>query len=440
MKGKEFFDERDYSRAEEALKTCLAAAPNDTDSLISLASVQMKLGNFTESENNFKAAARLLPPDSPYIAYVNSLLGDIATRKPDLKAAAFFYDAALRVEPANINALVGKGVTEEFAGRTREAAVYFKRALAVDFTNIAARERLIALEPDILDNNELLLMLKERNIIDPAALNFTRADEDLLRKIIILEKDSGIEYLTSKYGGALPKGFVVERNSGKIYVRKMLTYVGYKDLIAQLSRDAKQFLVGKGVSPGSIFKLRDYNGRDIFDAEGNLTDEGMAAYTKSLDGQKAYFLQGEITPATQAEIDRLAKAYLKRGYSEITFPAEFLYLLRHTRCSEETLVKDVYVRVINIDSEHKRVFVVSDPNLARVPEIPASLPLGYILDYRQSYHERKRGGGAPVQSSSPFGRGGGVELKLCNKDGTILGDSLKDLARQAKENAAARGR
>ncbi|MDR0734301.1 MAG: hypothetical protein LBG16_01025 [Elusimicrobiota bacterium] len=434
IKGKEFFDEKDYVRAEEILKNCRAAAPQDTDSLISLAGVQMVLGKFAESENNFKAAARLLPSNSPYIAYVNSLLGDIAMRKPDLREAAFFYDVALRVEPANINSLVGKGITEEAAGRIHDAADYFKRALAVDFTNIAARERLIALEPDILDNDELLLMLKERNIIDPAALRFTREDEDLLRKIITLEKDSGIEYLASKYGGVLPKGFVVERNSGKIYVRKMLTYAGYKELIVHLSRDAKQFFVSKGVQPGSIFKLRDYNGNDIFDAEGNLTDAGMTAYTKSLDGQKAYLLPSEPLPSTQREIEALAQYYRKRGYSEISMP-EFLYLLRYTRCTEETLVKDVKVIVINVDANVKRVFVVS-----RGEMIPDILPWIYVIDYRHRYNESRRNGGEPVQSRSPFGLGGGVELKLCNKDGTLLSGGLKELARQAKENAAARGR
>ena len=433
IKGKEFFDEKEYPRAEEILKTCLAAAPQDTDSLISLAGVQMVLGKFAQSEKNFKAAALLLAKNSPYIAYVNSLLGDIATRKPDLKEAAFFYDAALRAEPANINALVGKGITEEAAGNTRAAADYFKRALAVDFTNIAARERLIALEPDILDNDELLLMLKERNIIDPAALKFTRADEDLLRKVITLEKDNGIEYLASKYGGVLPKCFVVERNGGKIYVRKMLTYAGYKDLIVQLSRDAKKFFENKGVQLGSMFKLRDYNGRDIFDSEGNLTDQGMDAYTKSLYGQKAYLLPSEPLPSTQREIDAMAQYYLKKGYSEITSP-EFLHLLRYTRCTEETLVKDVNVRVLNIDASAKRVFVVSSGE-----KLPDILPWQYVLDYRVNYHERKRGG-APVRSSAQFGLGGGVELKLCNKDGTLLGDRLQDLARQAKENAAARGR
>jgi len=426
-RGKQLFSEGEYIQAEAALKACVAAQKTpDGNAYISLAGVQMVLGKFAEAETNFKTALRALPPKSPYIAYVNSLLGDIAMRKPDLKEAAFFYSAALRAEPGNINALVGRGITEEKAGRTEEAAEYYRRALAVDFTNIVARERLIAMEPDILKYDELLAMLKERNITDPSSPGFSPEDEALLRKMIQAEKDSGIEYLASKYHGRIPDGFIVERDRGKIYVRKMLTRTGYQELINQLSRDAKQFFLAKDILPGNIFKLKDFDGNEVFNDEGNLTDAGLAVYTKGLYGQKAYVQPGELLPRTQKEIDDLVKLYLRQGYSEISTP-EFLHLMRHTQCSEQTLVKDAQVRVININNRQKRIFVVSDP---KREDAPAILPWQYVLEFRREYNSS--GSGTPVTSSSAFGLGGGVPLKLCKKDGTLSSGSLEEIARSIK--------
>jgi tetratricopeptide (TPR) repeat protein len=416
--GKELFSEKEYVLAEESLKTCLSERKGDGDVLISLAGIQMVLGKFTEAENNFKAAARILGPQSPYVAYVNSRLGDIEMRKPNLLDAAFFYDAALKAEPANINALVGKGIIEEKFGRTREAVNLFKKALAVDFTNVVARERLIAMEPDILTYEEVLTSLKERNVVDPAADTFLPEDENMLRKMITAEKDNGITYLSNKYRGRIPAGFVVERDPGKIYVRKMLTLTGYNELIRQISADAKQFFLSKNILPGDIFELKDYDGKMVFDEKGSLTDEGLIVYSKGLQGAKAYVLPGEILPSTQKEIDSLAKLYLRRGHTEISMP-EFLHLMRHSRCSEQTLIKDLKVKVINIDSRNKRVFVVSDPREVE----PFILPYQYVMDFRRSYNESKKNS-APVYSSA-FGLGGGQDVKLCTKDGVLFDIEMK---------------
>ena len=425
-RGKQFFNDRDFAKAEEVFKICAAKKPANGEAFISLAGVQMVLGKFAEAENNFKAALRALPPKSPYITYVNSLLGDIAMRKPNLEEAASFYSAALKAEPGNINALVGMGIIAQQAGRAEEAADFYRLALAVDFTNIVARERLIAMEPDILTYEEVLTMLKERNIIDPSLQGFSRDDENLLRKMILAEKENSIEYLASKYGGRIPDGFIVERDSGKIYVRKMLTRTGYQDLITWLSRDAKQFFLSKDILPGDVFKLKDFDDKSVFDEEGNLTDAGLAVYTKGLYGQKAYVLPGELNPRTQVEIDNLVKTWLKQGYSEIT-TSEFLYLMRHTQCSEQTLIKHVQVRVINIDSRQKRIFVVSDP---RRQDVPAILPWIYVSEYRQERSSAAKGN--PVVSRAAFGLGGGVDVKLCNKDGSLAKDTLEELARNVR--------
>lgn len=414
-KSKDLFNEKEYPAAETKLKECLRKKPSDTDALISLAGVQMILGEFNNASATFKTALNYIGPKSPYNAYIYSRMGDIAVRSANLRQAEAYYAIALQYEPANINALVGKGICREKAGDIQGAAAFYKKALAVDFTNIPARERLIAMEPDCLSQTELLLALKERNIIDPAAAASSEDDIKLLRKMLKAEHDSAIEYLAGKYGGRIPDGFIVERDSGKIYVRKMLTLTGYNEVIAQLSNDAKQFFINKGIQPGTIFKLRDFENNMLFDDQGHLTDTGLSVYTKGLLGTKAYLLPDEALPATQSQIDALAKQYLSQGYSEITTP-EYEYLLKYTRCSEQTLVHELRAKIININNKKKRVFLVSDPKQT----IPFTLPFQYVVNYRISYHESKKKGAQPTYSSA-FGMGNGKESKLCKADGTLMG-------------------
>jgi tetratricopeptide (TPR) repeat protein len=414
-KSKEYFNEKEYALAQDSLQACLKTAPTNTDILISLGGVQMILGKFAEAEKTFKKTLALInTKKSPYTAYINSRLGDISMRKPNLKEAAQYYDVALKVEPANINALVGKGICEENQGNIPAAVDLYNRALAVDFTNIAARDRLIALEPGILTHDEILLNMKERNLIDPAATDYTPEDEAFLKKMYVAERSKGIEYLSQKYSGKIPPGFIVERDSGKVYVRKMLTLTGYNELITQLSGDAKDFFLSKNILPGDIFKLKDYDNKPLFNERGELTEEGLRAYTRALRGYKSYLLPGERTPAGQAELEALIKKILASGYSEITIP-EYFYLMRYSRCSEETLIKEFRMRVVHIDSRNRRVFVLSNP------KIPWNLRVPYqtIVEYRDARGEGKKDIDNLDASTKFFGIGGNVGQKICKEDGTL---------------------
>jgi tetratricopeptide (TPR) repeat protein len=422
--GKELFNEKDFKQAEKIFENCLKQNPSDINVLLSLGGTQIVLGKFSEASPHLLRARQLMNNSSPHVAYVNSLLGDIAMRKPDIKEAAFYYDAALRAHPANINSLVGKGITEEKLGRINEAVSLYRRALAVNFTNIVARERLIALEPDILSDGELLISMKERNIVDPAAINFNEEEKTLLSKMLIAEKNNAIEWLSGKYNGEMPKGFIVERDSGKIYARKMLTLLGYEDLIKHLSREATQFFLDKKILPGYVFKLKDFDGNPVFDDKGNLTDEGMSVYTKGLDGIIAYVKPGEPLPSTTAEIDALVKRYQQQGYIEIS-KSDFLWLMRHTQCSEETLIKDLSVKTINISAAEKRIFVVSDQKKARCMSI-CILPYYYVWKERKNKAESD----APLHTCL-FGEDCPIEPKLCLKNGTLT--SRADLERLIQE-------
>ena len=418
-KSKDLFNEDDknndktHSSMQQAKKTlysCLKMDPDNTDALISLAGVEMVLGNFKEAKSNFQRSLQLLSDKSPYKAYIYSRLGDIAMHAPDLKEAEKNYLAALKYEPANINSLVGAGICAEKTGKTKMAADYYKKALAVDFTNIVARERLIALEPDILTEEEIIRTMKERNIIDPAAKTFSAQDKQILDKIIKAEKGNGIEYLSKKFGGRIPDGFTVERDSNKVYARKMLTLTGYNELISKLSHDAKQKLINNGVSVADLFKLYDANRKPIFNEQGNLTDEGLIAFTKMLQGEKSYFRPGEKLPPSNKEIERKVQDLLNKKYIEI-LTSEYAWLLDKTKCSEKTL-KRIGVKEINIGNSKKRFFVFAHPEA----KPPYNLPYLYIQDYR--LEKQKLRSDAPVYSNT-FGLGNGLPEKLCNKNGNL---------------------
>lgn len=416
-KSKEHFNEKEYSQAERTLIKCLKTDPKNSDALISLAGVEMILGKFNNAEQHFKQSLTLLEQKSPYRAYIYSRMGDIYMRRANLKEAQKYYQAALKYEPANINALVGAGICEEKSGNLKKAVDYYKKALAVDFTNIVSRERLIALEPDILTEDELLRTMKERNIIDPAAQNFSSEDKETLSKIITAEKGSGIEYLSQKYKGKIPSGFIVERDSNKVYVRKMLTITGYNELIRQLSSDAKNFLINKGVTPAQLFKARDASGKDIFNNAGNLTDAGLTAFTKMLRGEKSYYLPGEKLPATQREIENKIKALLAQGYYEVS-PSDFIYLLDVTKCKEELLHSVFKSTTVDIGGG-KRRFFLSTNNKVTISAPP--LTYSHLYTIIQDYHAQRKAArsNAPVYSNQ-FGLGNGKKLVLCTSDGSRI--------------------
>ena len=424
-KSNQFFNDKDYDLAQKTLQTCLAKYPKNADMLISLGGVQMILQQFGKAEASFQAALKVLGPKSKYHAYINSLLGDIAMRRADIKTAAFYYDEALKFEPANINALVGRGICEERVGRIENASVLYRKALAVDYTNLVARERLIILEPEILTKDEVLFTMKERNLIDPAADGYTDEDYKTLTKLLDAEENRAIEYLTTKYKGSVPDGFLIERDKGKVYARKMLTLTGYKEVLRLLSLDAQQDLIDRKVDLSVIYSLRDKYGKMMFDKEGILTDEGLIIYSRLLKGQKAYYLPSESDLLVNPEVEKLVKKYLAEGYEEISTP-EYIHLMKRSRCSEKTLVQVLGIKIIVVSDRVKRIFVVNRSNEAP----PKSLPLGYVLDYRQRNSDQS----APLNEqpvyTSFFGMEGNKSVYICDKLGRYIPGGDVDKAKK----------
>ena len=407
--AKAFFEQKEYSYAQKTLENCLANNPNDVDILVSLGGVCIKQENFNQALEYFKAALKNMTKDSPYASYVYTRMGDCYTNNKDFEKAAKYYEASLKFEPANINSLVGKGICEEQLGNYQTAAQYFKRALAVDFTNIVARRRLIALEPYVLSEEEILNTMKERNILDPQATMYQEQDFELLKKMLKAEKDKAVKYLNEKYEGKVPLGLIIEKYPGKLYSRKILSYSGYKDLMFLLSQDAIDFFIKQGVYKSEILKLRDINGNLIFNDKGILTDEGLIAYNLSLNGDKAFLLPSQPLPSEAKKADMIVKQLLRQGYTEIT-ATEYAYLMETSRCNQETLVNKLGVKIVPMSQEKYRFLVAVPPNIIKMKEYPYN-----IVKERRRVKETENN--TPVYSST-FGSGTRRPY-LCKEDGTL---------------------
>ncbi|MBR4508173.1 MAG: tetratricopeptide repeat protein [Elusimicrobiaceae bacterium] len=415
-KSKEFFEQKEYSYAQKTLESCLKNDPKNVDVLVSLGGVCMKQNNYNEAIKYFKESLKNMAKTSPYVSYVYARIGDSYSHLQDFTRAANYYEASLNYEPANINSLVGKGICEEKKGNIQKAAEYFKKALAVDFTNLIARERLIALEPQVLSYEELISTMKERNILDPNAVTYQPQDLDLLTKMINAEKDNAITYLSSKYNNRIPPGLIIEKFPGKIYSRKILTYSGYKDLMFLLSKEAIDFFIKNKVYKSEILKLRDLNGNNIFTDKGLLTEEGLVAYTQSLSGKKAYLLPSEPIPSAAKKAEMKVQELLKQGYMEITI-LEYAYIMEKSRCNEQTLIK-TGVKIIQGAPNRNRFLIIDQIKKPSKFDCPADTQVCYYNMVMEKRKQKKDRDNTPVYTST-FGTGAKASPHICKENGTL---------------------
>ena len=411
--SRKFFNSKDYISAEHALEKCSKSEMQKPDVQISMGGIKFLIGKYDEANNYFNAALKTMPKNSPYFAYVYSSLGDIAMQKREINKARDYYGKSLKYQPEDVNALIGYGFTLEKSGQKDSAINYYKKALNIDFANLAARKNLIRLEPDSLTDKEKLEALKDRNIISPEAESFEEEDIATLRKILKAERGSAIDYLSLKFGVSLPEGCVFERNPNTFYARKMLTLNGYDLLIGKLSSEAKDFFMSQNVNPSDLFSLKDFDGKLIFDDKGLLTEEGLMAYNKSLKGKKSYLLPGEKAPRNKQKEDELVKQYLAEGYSEVS-RVEFQYVEKQTLCSEETLVKKLKCRIVG-DGYNRRYFVLSKEDTT----IPFSIPYMTVQEYRELFGKHNEND-TPIYRDT-FGEKQRGDLTLCNDKGELAG-------------------
>jgi len=118
----------------------------------------------------------------------------------------------------------------------------------------------------------------QRRLLPPDQSSWAPQDMELLLKIRRVEKDA-IRYLTRKPGGARP--WTARPRSGGPFAAAKLTKEGYEKYEFLLSQDALEFFEAKGADAKWAFKLRDWDGKPMFDSSGRITDEGLRVYDRA---------------------------------------------------------------------------------------------------------------------------------------------------------------
>lgn len=356
--GKKAYAEKQTTQAKEIFMRCVKINPADEQAQLSLAGVLLTLDDLDGAEKAFTAALSHMNRTSAYLSYTYSMLGDIALKRRQNKEALAWYAKSLEVNVANVNSLVGKGVILEYQGDKLGAAEAYRSALAVEPLNLVARKRLINLEPEYMNNAEILAALKQRYAVKPEVKELTDELRELFVSIHQAEQRRGIDYLKNKYP-KVPVEFTVTINKDTEFEREMLTLAGYTALQKHIGQDALGVFQRVGVPIKDIFALRNIKGEKVFKEDSTLTDAGFTVYTEALQNRKTFLLPNEALPPTpeyMAQVSQREKELKKAGYIEIS-RSELKMIETQTRCSEETLRDKLGIYFLPVTKNQTRYFV-----------------------------------------------------------------------------------
>lgn len=253
---------------------------------------------------------------------------------------------------------------------------------------------------------EVLRELKFRNAVPDTREKAGAADYAALEAMEKAEEGGAFDFLAKKRKN-IPTVFYKEKDG-----RRLLTLQGFQDYRTRLTREAMQFFQNKKLTWPEILGLRDLKGVAAVGELNQLSYAGMQMYRDAAGGEKSWLLPGEGLPyKNMSPEDKRCAKLLKGGFMEISQP-EYLWLLKTTRCSEETLHTDYDILTVQYKNISNRYFIKPPP-----PGMH-NIIFSYIVKYREG-----NTGEAGENSTAFFGTGGIVARHLCTSDGkTWRGD------------------
>ena len=142
-------------------RAAIEVDPEQLESRLGLAQALAATGQFSAAEQELTAAAKA-HPDSPFPSH---LLGRIQLARGNMEAAAAATDAALRIAPDFVPALLDKGDVLLGTGKVEEALALYDRAIATDNRNATAHfKRGVLLQEQRRDAQALQAYLNVINI------------------------------------------------------------------------------------------------------------------------------------------------------------------------------------------------------------------------------------------------------------------------------------
>lgn len=253
---------------------------------------------------------------------------------------------------------------------------------------------------------DALQELKFRNAVPETRYKAGAEDLAALEAMEKAEEGGAFDLLAQKRK-SIPPGFYKERSG-----RRVMTLQGFMDYRARLTRDAMKFFQDKNMTWNEILGLRDLKGAPAVGEFNQLSYAGMQMYRDAAGGEKTWLLPGEALPySSMSPEDKRCAKLLKGGFMEISQP-EYLWLLKTTRCSEETLHGDYDIITVKYKKISSRYFIKPPP-----PGIK-NIVFFYIAKYRNGNTEE-----SGEVSTGFFGTGSVAARHLCTGDGkTWRGD------------------
>ena len=120
--------------------------------------------------------------------------------------------------------------------------------------------------------------LWQRRLLPPDQSSWAPQDMELLARIRRDERDA-IRYLKGRPGGIRP--WTARARSGGPFAAPKLTKEGYERYLFLISQDALEYFESKGADAKWAFKLKDWDGKPMFDGAGRITDEGARVYERA---------------------------------------------------------------------------------------------------------------------------------------------------------------
>jgi hypothetical protein len=117
----------------------------------------------------------------------------------------------------------------------------------------------------------------QRRILPPDQDSWSPQDMALLLKMRRSEEDA-LRYLREKFGGY--RLWVAKSRPG-LPLTFRLTKDGFEKYEAVVTQDAFAYFESKGAEAKDVFKLKDWDGRAVFDEGGRLTEDGARLFFRA---------------------------------------------------------------------------------------------------------------------------------------------------------------
>lgn len=116
----------------------------------------------------------------------------------------------------------------------------------------------------------------QRRLLPPDQKMWSPEDYELLLRIRRCENDA-LELLKRRPGGYRPWVAKSHASAGVL----LLTKAGYERYQAFLTQDAIRYFEYKGAEAQEVFKLKDQDGKALFDGHGSITEAGSVVYRRA---------------------------------------------------------------------------------------------------------------------------------------------------------------